>query len=132
METDMTSTERGDSPRSSRRDCSRRATPETAKALVAILDRRGTLFNGTAPEELVHLCRKLENERDEAREALLMATQWGISSDAFSAEVGRNLRVWVIGGMEGPPPKVPDYYPSNAGASLAEPHHNLTNSKDHE
>ena len=43
------------------------ATPETAHALVAILDRTGTLFDGNAPEELVTLCRKLERERDELR-----------------------------------------------------------------
>jgi uncharacterized protein involved in exopolysaccharide biosynthesis len=43
-------------------------TPETGKALVAILDRAGTLDQGTAPEELVTLCRELEAERDRLRQ----------------------------------------------------------------
>jgi len=43
-------------------------TPETGKALVAILDRAGTLSQGTAPEELVTLCRELEAERDRLRQ----------------------------------------------------------------
>ena len=46
----------------------RRATPETAHALIALFDRKGTLFEDNAPEELVTLCRRLESERDEARE----------------------------------------------------------------
>ncbi|MBK1884670.1 hypothetical protein JIN85_19825 [Luteolibacter pohnpeiensis] len=50
-------------------------------------------------------------ERDAAREALLLAAQWGISSDGYSANVSRQIRIWVLNGMQGPAPKAPDYYP---------------------
>lgn len=43
------------------------ATPRTARALVALLDRKGTLFEGNAPEELVSLCRELETENQRLR-----------------------------------------------------------------
>lgn len=49
---------------------SEQPTPETAHALVALLDRKGTLFEDNAPEELVMLCRRLEIERDELRSDL--------------------------------------------------------------
>lgn len=66
------------------------------------------------------LARDLERELANAHAALLLAAEWGISSDGFSSEVAGNLRCWIIGGMKGPPPKAPDYYPKR---SRDEAHH---------
>ena len=41
-------------------------TPETNKALAAILERDGELSEDNAPKALVKLCKKIERQRDEA------------------------------------------------------------------
>ena len=46
-------------------------TPETDQALAEILERNGELSEDNAPAVLVKLCRKLERERNEARD-----TKW--------------------------------------------------------
>ncbi len=50
-------------------------------------------------------------ERNDARKALLLAAEWGIAADGYSAEVAGAIRAWVIGGYKGEPPTAPDYYP---------------------
>jgi hypothetical protein len=45
-------------------------TPRTNEALAAILDKDGYLSEDNASDVLVKLCRTMERERDEAREAL--------------------------------------------------------------
>jgi polyhydroxyalkanoate synthesis regulator phasin len=45
-------------------------TPETLEALDSILAEHGELNEETAPAILVQLCKKLERERDEARNQL--------------------------------------------------------------
>jgi len=64
--------------------------------------------------ELNARCERLEVERAQLEAALMLAAQWGISSDGYSAEVAGNIRAWIIGGMKGPAPKAPDYYPENS------------------
>lgn len=81
------------------------------------------------PEAWASHARKLERQRNAAREALMLGCQWGISSDGYSAEVSSRVRCWVIGGMNGPAPKAPDYYPTNASA-MAPPPQRLPSTKD--
>lgn len=66
------------------------------------------------PNEVRLYVGRLKYERDQMEAALMLAAQWGISSDGYSAEVSSRIRCWIIGGMKGPAPKAPDYYPANA------------------
>ena len=81
-------------------------TPETAAAW----DCQHPLHR-LSDREKRELCEKIEQERDAVRDTLLLAVRWGISSDGYSAEVSSRIRCWIIGGMKGPAPKAPDYYP---------------------
>lgn len=54
---------------------------------------------------------EMTDQRDAARDALLLAARWGIASDGYSAEVSSNIRCWIISGMTGNAPTAPDYYP---------------------
>lgn len=90
-------------------------TPETNKAWSDCLAWCHSRDEYHDPQHaaLANLATKLERERDAARAALMLAAEWGISSDGYSAEVSSRIRCWVISGMQGPAPKAPDYYPTN-------------------
>jgi hypothetical protein len=76
-------------------------TPETAHALIAILDREGTLFDGNAPKELVNLCRKLERERDYYREQMKIGVVNGTRVATERDRLQDAIR-WALGeGEEG-------------------------------
>ena len=55
----------------------------------------------------------LKTENANLRAGLLLAAQWGISSDGYSASVASELRAWIIDDMRKPAPTAPDYYPTN-------------------
>ena len=70
--------------------------------------------NGYQNWQLGGICdRRIADQRDQMEACLMLAAQWGISSDGFSAEVSSQIRCWIIGGMKGSAPKAPDYYPPN-------------------
>lgn len=85
-------------------------TPETDAAAEKCRSYKnlGTDFNG-----MVGHAKNMERQRNQMRDALLIAARWGIRSDGFSGEVSDSLRTWIDAGMSGDPPKVPSYYPHN-------------------
>lgn len=91
-------------------------TPETDAMEEDLYQRRPSGYE--VEQTRLRLCRKFERERNAARDALLLAAEWGISSDGFSAEVSSEIRCWIIKGMEGKAPTAPEYYPKRRGPHL--------------
>jgi hypothetical protein len=71
-------------------------TPETNKLLEDLLAEIGTLGRHNCPEKLVTFCRKLEIQRDEARESLKHIEEYGTEEINAAVELRQKLAFALV------------------------------------